>query len=519
LEKNSVIKFNRIFLHAGAVKTGSTAFQMTGIMKHDDLRNVGIIYPIGEEAPTNQTISPEDNHTVFTSGNLNQICNILTDNLIDDKKKHHKICEKMRDLIGKNVSSNSNLVLSSENLFWLNEAQLSSLLAALKNFLMADGRIILVLCVRDIYEHALSWWGHMVRRHALPADRAHYLQTYYENMQYDFIYMASKLFQQEDIMVVKYQSKMTNLWLLIATSVGINLPFSNGDIINKRFNCSLDLNALSLLQRISKILPEGLWDADFSGSLEFNSTFTLLGDTLADLPKGTAELYRFPESQLSAIEENLQSRFSEQLHWINSNFTIIGGPLKLVPWTDETRSNWINADVNSQSHIELDYSLLILKDIFQNRLYERCFQPEDRARIDLISIISSSGVFDSEFYLQEINKRYHGKARPSRDVHIAHFLKFGLSDLINPSLFFDISWYLNRNVDLIEVNPVLHYVESGAREGRSPHPFISRETALRYRYKGNLVALLNMYYALFKDGTTNRIPPDLLKIIQQASLQ
>src|SRR5207253_7910360 len=55
---------------------------------------------------------------------------------------------------------------------------------------------------------------------------------------------------------------------------------------------------------------------------------------------------------------------------------------------------------------------------------------------------------------------------------IVHFHDIGWRQKLNPSLFFDVAFYLAANDDVRQagVNPLLHYMEYGWKEGRSPHP-------------------------------------------------
>lgn len=82
-------------------------------------------------------------------------------------------------------------------------------------------------------------------------------------------------------------------------------------------------------------------------------------------------------------------------------------------------------------------------------------------------IIRSSGVFDPEWYLSSNPDVAASGINPIR-----HYLNSGASEGRNPSPLFDTGFYLEQNPDVAAsgVNPLLHYVISGRSEGRKPCP-------------------------------------------------
>jgi hypothetical protein len=53
-----------------------------------------------------------------------------------------------------------------------------------------------------------------------------------------------------------------------------------------------------------------------------------------------------------------------------------------------------------------------------------------------------------------------------------HYRNWGALEGRNPNAFFAADWYLVQNPDVLEagLNPLHHYAAFGAREGRNPHP-------------------------------------------------
>ncbi|MGN8112287.1 glycosyltransferase family 61 protein [Paraburkholderia sp. 22098] len=56
---------------------------------------------------------------------------------------------------------------------------------------------------------------------------------------------------------------------------------------------------------------------------------------------------------------------------------------------------------------------------------------------------------------------------------LLHFMEHGALEGRRPSPYFDVSWYLDRYSDVREngINPLVHYVRDGAAEGRNPNPY------------------------------------------------
>ena len=82
-------------------------------------------------------------------------------------------------------------------------------------------------------------------------------------------------------------------------------------------------------------------------------------------------------------------------------------------------------------------------------------------------LLSNSGLFDAEYYLQ-----HNPDVRNVGLDPIEHYLKFGGFEGRNPSADFDSKWYLDHNPDVssAEINPFLHYLKFGKEEGRAIKP-------------------------------------------------
>lgn len=90
-----------------------------------------------------------------------------------------------------------------------------------------------------------------------------------------------------------------------------------------------------------------------------------------------------------------------------------------------------------------------------------------------IKRIKNSGLFDGRFYLS-MYKDVRASRFWSKNPEL-HYLVFGASEFRKPSKAFDTKWYVENYEDVAqsEINPLLHFINHGEREGR-------RTNSLRY---------------------------------------
>lgn len=79
-------------------------------------------------------------------------------------------------------------------------------------------------------------------------------------------------------------------------------------------------------------------------------------------------------------------------------------------------------------------------------------------------IIKLSKLFDETWYKTQYLEN-------NDDDSIKHFIDIGCEKNYNPSPNFDTSWYLEKNKDVKKngINPFVHYIEYGRKEGRLPN--------------------------------------------------
>jgi len=89
-----------------------------------------------------------------------------------------------------------------------------------------------------------------------------------------------------------------------------------------------------------------------------------------------------------------------------------------------------------------------------------------------LEAIRASGLFDAQWYLDENPDVLESRVDPLR-----HYLDHGAGEGRNPGPAFDTRFYLDTNVDVAEsgMNPLLHYIRYGKVEGRRPGPGRTRD--------------------------------------------
>lgn len=91
-------------------------------------------------------------------------------------------------------------------------------------------------------------------------------------------------------------------------------------------------------------------------------------------------------------------------------------------------------------------------------------------RDELKRQIAAAGLFDGEWYLW----RNDDVAAAGQDP-LAHYVDYGAAEGRWPNRYFDPAWYRQENPDVAaaSLDPLLHYMTNGEREGRRAHPLFN----------------------------------------------
>jgi len=87
-------------------------------------------------------------------------------------------------------------------------------------------------------------------------------------------------------------------------------------------------------------------------------------------------------------------------------------------------------------------------------------------------IVLASGLFDAQSYLSQYPDVQRAGVNP-----VDHYLLSGAAEGRNPNPLFDTAWYLSNYADVAEKgeNPFVHFLCWGWREGRDPNPFFDTD--------------------------------------------
>lgn len=121
------------------------------------------------------------------------------------------------------------------------------------------------------------------------------------------------------------------------------------------------------------------------------------------------------------------------------------------------------------------------RGIRQALLYMHYKLLKRRADAKTIVDIIYSGMFDPEYYL----KNNPDVAKAKKDP-LLHFLDYGARELRNPSRYFNVEYYLDRHpdVEIERENPLVHFLRFGLHDGYIPYQPDDLLTELRWRLPG-----------------------------------
>ena len=128
-------------------------------------------------------------------------------------------------------------------------------------------------------------------------------------------------------------------------------------------------------------------------------------------------------------------------------------------------------------------------------------------------LILASGLFDPEFYL-----RRHTDVAAAGVDPVIHYLEWGAMEGRRPHPFFDGVWYLRNNPDLAPTtdNPLLHYLKHGQREGRRARKRCVVYTAITRHYDDLRPPVVNdpdLDYIVFADEhLPERLPDPWIRV-------
>jgi lipopolysaccharide biosynthesis protein len=91
----------------------------------------------------------------------------------------------------------------------------------------------------------------------------------------------------------------------------------------------------------------------------------------------------------------------------------------------------------------------------------------DSSECEDAQLVAQSGLFDLAWYTEKYKDVVNAALDP-----VLHYLRSGAKAGCDPHPLFDSDWYVATNPDVaaLGMNPLVHYIRIGAMEGRPPHP-------------------------------------------------
>ena len=171
--------------------------------------------------------------------------------------------------------------------------------------------------------------------------------------------------------------------------------------------------------------------------------------------------------------------------------------------------------INSKNS-EVEELKIALNDVKNSRGYQIFMKIKNLFKISDYNTLKYSRFFDKNYYLKNNRDVEEANIDP-----IIHFLNYGWKEGRNPSGKFDLNDYLTRYKDVKEanINPLIHYIKFGKKEGRYIKPVESCWMDLLkniYSLVKNNPSLISKFMFLLK---SKGIKYTILKVVKKAGSQ
>ena len=485
-----------VILHVGSERTGSTALQFLATRYNRELRECGIFYPASNQAVKVASAKKDGVH--FESGNALPIFEALSGIASDTGVGPSDLKIQLAALLTEGDKPDCDIVLlSSERLASLDELHFRYIKEALHLLWPSESvQIFPLLVVRDIVDQDVSRWAHRLRRHGVDIPREDSIGGLLFQRSVAVARALASVFGKENLLVIKYGNPVDILRIAFEKAGATISETVYRELRVGKVNPSLSLLALRILQGCLEIIPEDSWIPGFGGSPDSNELYTDIGDFLltaqpSPVDRPLTDLLHFPTPVADEIRRHVEEKFGPAIEAFNSEFAPRGGPLRVAsdafPGVDHSTAQ--TAELQSEHLYQGVVREMATALLTFSQKYEAL-----RARIQLARTMKDSGIFDQDYYLNEVREQ---REWPNLGRYLTpamaapHFIHLGWRYGLKPSHYFDPLWYRRKYPDLSNANPVKHYVYFGAREGRTPSPTIPSELAQRFSHAGNLVSLLS----------------------------
>ena len=456
-----------LYIHIGFPKTGTSTIQKFCNTNRDLLFENGIYYPAPRLGPV---LRGHEGHV-----NMVEVASKLFEGRINWKEYRR---EYLNDLVRANCHIN---ILSSESFAGENPENLA---------VFCDKFDVRLVCfIRNIFDYLISYEKQLVKEGLRP--------DLFSSLQYRNLHILGgverhiNFFGMDKCIFLNYDKAVKNgdLLKMFFQAIGVNYDFQKSEI--KKANITPPDVAIRFLYQLSflpfgrkewNILRKDILQIDFSKWKSYRctllpSSFFMLddlakrevcrqGELLNDpgwydytVSRGR-ELASIPNHDLPVeVQHDIWNNISPKVrsiilrHWPDAGVASSDAPL--LPSIEK-----IPSDVFEQMRIlRHGYTVSFgAREKIQEQiaLFEK--RERERERAKLLSLTSRPLLPRLSDCLAPL---FSSSARQAY--------------VIRQSGLFDVGWYLERYADVAEagIDPVLHYVRSGAHEGRDPAPWFS----------------------------------------------
>lgn len=228
--------FERIYLHIGATKTGTSAIQTALARSRAILLDNDILYPSTEN--DDKAIKGK-----VTGGNARTLCELNRNFKNDDGNVRQMADDYFNDL--DKSKSASTLLLSGEAMGRFGVEYLKTLRSTLDKF---TKEVRIIYYVRNISDHAVSQYSEYVKRRSMTAPFEEYL-TRYTAPYLRALKAYEEAFSREAIQVRLYDNVKEDLLADFASALGLSgVKLIEAGEINRSLSCK----ELGIMRRLNK---------------------------------------------------------------------------------------------------------------------------------------------------------------------------------------------------------------------------------------------------------------------------
>ncbi len=287
---------DKLFLHIGLTKTGSSAIQSWFSANSEALAEIGVSYA---------DLAPDAKLNRISAGNAQHIVRFLR---IKDRGPELTDRRLEREIRRTYFDGKPTAIISGEAMTNATAPRIRRLKRALES---PEMEVVVIAYIRNIYDHFWSGYQQMIKRAGYHRPPAEFAATY-PNIQVNALRRWTNAFDQ--VRVVNYDSAKGSLIESFAGTCELELPAAM-DTSVARINRSLSAAERELLLEVNR-------QADERG-LEFRA---LLSDAL---------IYASPEAESAFVTDDevlevLRGKYADDVAWVNRDL-LAEDPIAIEP--------------------------------------------------------------------------------------------------------------------------------------------------------------------------------------------